>query len=238
MRMKISVQLEDGRMFETVAKSSHSLEAVAPQTPPLCLPLSLLRARTCFPWERHQLSPRTWHRQRPVCPSLLRPWANPALCMHATLCSIARHEPNVATVQVKESVALLTGVAPEKQKIFFGGRELENADTLAHSLWEALKKVRGRCLLPSQSQYPQLKKEEGRRGGIFRIARRVPSDPHFVPIVIPSRPPAHHALPSVRLFSARYFSSQSICDTRGSRGASGRSVRVHSPAWDRIVKFF
>lgn len=67
--MKISVQLEDGRMFETVAKSSHSLEAV------------------------------------------------------------------------KESVALLTGVAPEKQKIFFGGRELENADTLAHSLWEALKKV-------------------------------------------------------------------------------------------------
>jgi hypothetical protein len=71
------------------------------------------------------------------------------LQMHATLYSIARHKPNVATVQVKESVALLTGVAPEKQKIFFGGRELENADTLAHSLWEALKKVRGICPHPS-----------------------------------------------------------------------------------------
>mmetsp|Transcript_29305 Transcript_29305/g.73641 ORF Transcript_29305/g.73641 Transcript_29305/m.73641 type:complete len:230 (-) Transcript_29305:70-759(-) len=67
--MKIIVQLDDGQMFETVAKSSDTLDAV------------------------------------------------------------------------KEAVERQTQVPANKQKLYFGGSELKHGETLAHCLWESLKKV-------------------------------------------------------------------------------------------------
>jgi len=67
--MKIIVQLDDGQMFETVAKSSDTLDAV------------------------------------------------------------------------KEAVERQTQVPANRQKLFFGGSELKHGETLAHCLWESLKKV-------------------------------------------------------------------------------------------------
>eukprot|EP00285_Hemiselmis_virescens_P009457 CAMPEP_0173381854 /NCGR_PEP_ID=MMETSP1356-20130122/4292_1 /TAXON_ID=77927 ORGANISM="Hemiselmis virescens, Strain PCC157" /NCGR_SAMPLE_ID=MMETSP1356 /ASSEMBLY_ACC=CAM_ASM_000847 /LENGTH=229 /DNA_ID=CAMNT_0014335897 /DNA_START=225 /DNA_END=914 /DNA_ORIENTATION=- len=67
--MKIVVQLDDGQMFETVAKSSDTLEAV------------------------------------------------------------------------KDAVERQTQVPANRQKLFFGGSELKHGETLAHCLWESLKKV-------------------------------------------------------------------------------------------------
>jgi hypothetical protein len=43
--------------------------------------------------------------------------------------------------QVKLAVFEQTKVPPERQKLYFGGTELGEGETLAHCLWTALKKV-------------------------------------------------------------------------------------------------
>ena len=45
------------------------------------------------------------------------------------------------TAQVKRAVFEQTKVPPERQRLYFGGTELTDGETLAHCLWAALKKV-------------------------------------------------------------------------------------------------
>eukprot|EP00286_Rhodomonas_abbreviata_P024014 CAMPEP_0181301850 /NCGR_PEP_ID=MMETSP1101-20121128/7653_1 /TAXON_ID=46948 /ORGANISM="Rhodomonas abbreviata, Strain Caron Lab Isolate" /LENGTH=248 /DNA_ID=CAMNT_0023407201 /DNA_START=176 /DNA_END=920 /DNA_ORIENTATION=- len=54
---------------------------------------------------------------------------------------VARSSDSMTVVksQIKESL----GIPPSRQKLWFGGNELQDAPTLAHALWEALKKVQG-----------------------------------------------------------------------------------------------
>lgn len=46
-------------------------------------------------------------------------------------------------IEVRRKISDAFGVPPSRQKLWFGGNQLEDAPTLAHALWNALKKVQG-----------------------------------------------------------------------------------------------